>query len=302
MKNKIILSNEARLKMKYFVAKAPGEISGLCKSEIRDNGDVYVTDCIIFEQESSASRTIISDQAMAQFLTELVRAKDKPENWNIWWHSHGTMDVFWSKTDSKTIEDHTNQSYLISIVTNKKGEYKARLDIFPTDHSPFKQETFCTYDDLKIEEEFGTGEYDEQKNKIIEIINNARAALKEINELENENPEIKAWCESEIEKKLKNPVAIIPKIANSNFNRSLFDNRDFNDWGKKNENQRSKEEEREEIENALGFNEDYSYNADKEFEQYNDYYDEVFPEQHWYIGDDGLMHRQSNGKLLVGMI
>ncbi len=47
-----------------------------------------------------------------------------------WWHSHANAGVFWSPTDVSNIERLEPDGYLISIVTNKKGDKKCRVDLF----------------------------------------------------------------------------------------------------------------------------------------------------------------------------
>lgn len=148
---KIILTKKAELKLKYFVDLTPGEISGLGKTRIKDE-EIIVEDIIIFEQTCTSASTIIEDGAQAKFLFELMKKEEDPSNWNLWWHSHASMGVFWSTTDDATIKDHREQTHIISLVTNKKGEFKARLDIFPKDESPFSKFLFHTVD-LEVQRE-----------------------------------------------------------------------------------------------------------------------------------------------------
>jgi hypothetical protein len=52
------------------------------------------------------------------------------------------MGVFWSTTDDKMVSGMANgNGYLVSIVTNHKGDFKTRFDIYPTDKSPFNYVT-----------------------------------------------------------------------------------------------------------------------------------------------------------------
>jgi hypothetical protein len=52
-----------------------------------------------------------------------------PELVKVWWHSHGNGACFWSGIDSSTIELFNN-SWMVSIVGNRLGDYKARVDIY----------------------------------------------------------------------------------------------------------------------------------------------------------------------------
>ena len=113
---KIILTKKAQLKLKYFVELAEGEISGVGKSRF-EGENIIMEDVIIFKQECSSARTILDDEAQAKFMYEMIKADEVVEDWNIWWHSHASMAVFWSATDDATVKAHSGQDYLISLVT-----------------------------------------------------------------------------------------------------------------------------------------------------------------------------------------
>jgi len=133
---KLILTNNAYLKIKYYIECTNLEISGLGKSTF-DGENIIVEDIMIFKQECSPASTVLDDKNQAQFINQVMKKKQKIEDWNVWWHSHADMDVFWSGTDENTIRSHSNQTNLISLVGNKKGKFKARLDLWPKDNSPF---------------------------------------------------------------------------------------------------------------------------------------------------------------------
>ena len=141
---KIILTKKAQLKLKYFVELAEGEISGVGKSRF-EGENIIMEDVIIFKQECSSARTILDDEAQAKFMYEMIKADEVVEDWNIWWHSHASMAVFWSATDDATVKAHSGQDYLISLVTNKAGEFKARVDSFAITR-PFNIKVFSTTD------------------------------------------------------------------------------------------------------------------------------------------------------------
>jgi len=125
----LILSKKAYLKLKYFVKNTPGEISGMGRVVVENNSFV-VKDLDIFEQECSGAFTELKEKAMAKFLYEKTKANEDVSEYHLWWHSHNDFGVFWSGTDEKTIETTTSNSFLVSIVANKKGEMLSRLDIF----------------------------------------------------------------------------------------------------------------------------------------------------------------------------
>lgn len=80
----------------------------------------------LLDQECSSGETEISEEA----LEKLALSKWSTRA-NVWWHSHVNMGVFWSGQDDATIEAlGRTYPWLISIVVNKKREYKARMDYF----------------------------------------------------------------------------------------------------------------------------------------------------------------------------
>lgn len=198
----IIISHEASLKLKYFIDIADGEISGIGKSEIDEDGTIHLVDLEIIKQKCTAANTTIDDDAQAQFFLDLRKKGENIKNWNVWWHSHANLAVFWSQTDDDTIRNHSSvQTYLVSVVSNKKQEFKARLDIFPKDTSPFKIQTVSTHD-LDVEIEY-SDQLSKQREKLNTIIENAKEKLNELDKLESENPRIEKYCRKEIESKVE---------------------------------------------------------------------------------------------------
>lgn len=180
-KGLLLIDEQAWMKLKYYVQSTPGEISGLGKAEIDpETGVITAVDFRIFEQVSSAAHTQISDEAQAKFMLELMQSGEDMVNWCIWWHSHGELSSFFSHTDVTTINSHQNQDFLISLVTNRRAESEARLDIWATDNSPFKIRTQYTRDlDVVI--------------------------------AESEDLELKAEIEAEVKTKLKAPLPVVVK-------------------------------------------------------------------------------------------
>lgn len=203
---KIIINDKANLKLKYFVSLVDSEISGMAKS-IWDKKEevIYITDFIIFEQDVSSATTLITDEAIAKFTYELMKKGEKTEEWNVWWHSHADMGASWSEKDEATINEHTNQGHLISLVTNKAGDIKARLDIFPKDTSPFKKTSYCTFDIKDIEIEENT-KLIKEKEKFIKIIEEAELEIEELEEKHTDNKKIENFCQKEIDSKIKNKI------------------------------------------------------------------------------------------------
>lgn len=122
--------------MRLFVQELDYEISGMGKAHFdKEIGAWVVTEVRIFEQEVSAGTTDLEGEDIAKFATSLIENDESLEEWCLWWHSHNSMGVFWSGTDTNTMNENPFSSeYMLSIVTNNKEEYKARLDIYSPCH------------------------------------------------------------------------------------------------------------------------------------------------------------------------
>ena len=124
----IFIAPLAFQKLKTYIEICPVEISGLGQVEVREDRFV-VTDLSLIPQKVSPSETELDSQHVCEFLSQcLVQGKD-PASLRVWWHSHGEMDLHWSRTDQETIKAFPGE-YLISIVGNKRGQFLCRLDIF----------------------------------------------------------------------------------------------------------------------------------------------------------------------------
>lgn len=140
---KVVLSELANRKLKYYIDNIDYEISGLGLVEKREDGSLYVPDIFLLTQEVSGAETDLDPAAVAKFLDDKLQEKiivdgeevDFPvENIKLWWHSHVNMGVFWSGTDSATCNRLDNESpeenWYLSIVGNKRGDRLARVDVF----------------------------------------------------------------------------------------------------------------------------------------------------------------------------
>jgi proteasome lid subunit RPN8/RPN11 len=131
---KLLITPQAHERIRAFTMLAKGEISGLGKIEIDGDDNFIVTEVEIFDQEVSGAHSTIETAALAKFQTERVQAGESMKQWTLWWHSHADMSVFFSTTDTNTIDSSREFPYLVSLVVNKKGDSKARLDIFHPVH------------------------------------------------------------------------------------------------------------------------------------------------------------------------
>ena len=128
------ITKKAYLKMKYYIEGCEDEISGfgkVTKTLNEDNEEEFkITDIEIMKQTVSGVSAIIDEETIAKFLYEKTKRNQSTAPYRVWWHSHATMNSFFSTTDDSTIDKSTEFPYLISIVSNHKHEIKARIDIF----------------------------------------------------------------------------------------------------------------------------------------------------------------------------
>jgi hypothetical protein len=129
----IFLSQHIYHKMLSYALASRGEISGFGKTQVvKHGGDVRVdvVDVRIFNQTVTAAHTRLPTDPLTQFFLELLRLGERPERWNLWWHSHCDMPVFFSSEDQSTVSERFARSpRLFSICINKAGEMVARQDV-----------------------------------------------------------------------------------------------------------------------------------------------------------------------------
>jgi proteasome lid subunit RPN8/RPN11 len=217
----LVIQKQAYLKLKYYIDICDDEISGMGKSFVNEEGDIVMTDLVIFDQEVTGVHTEIDDESMVKFINELMDKKESPADWNIWWHSHADMKAYFSSTDDATIKSHSNhQTYLISLVGNKEEEYEARLDIFPKDESPYKLGKFHSKRELKVFiEKDDNEENKEEIEKLEEKLEEAKeTAEKFITNIEQQisvlkkedDPDLRKECEKEVKEKVRKKI--VPKL------------------------------------------------------------------------------------------
>lgn len=127
-KPKIFFTVEARQKIDKYIELAEGEVSGFGLVD-RIGKNFLVSQIYIHEQEASAADVDINSKVLAKFQYEIIKNGLPPETIKLWWHSHADFSPFWSGTDKETIE-LLSQKWMLSIVGNKAGHWRTRLDIF----------------------------------------------------------------------------------------------------------------------------------------------------------------------------
>lgn len=128
---KIILPIPVYHKMLAYAQASEGEISGFGRTRTetkRGKTVVTITDVRIFKQTVTEAHTELDKDGLAKFIVELIKLGEKPQRWNLWWHSHHDFSVFFSSVDTGTIDALSKNSRLYSICINKKGELTGRVD------------------------------------------------------------------------------------------------------------------------------------------------------------------------------
>lgn len=122
----IKISALATQKIGHWVEIAKGEVSGLGIVKKLSDRTLVVEDAILLKQVCSSSHTKLDSSSLHTFLQDC----EDPSLYRFWWHSHASMECFWSGTDIETINLFCNADFLISAVVNKSRNWRVRLDIY----------------------------------------------------------------------------------------------------------------------------------------------------------------------------
>ena len=123
----VLIAPEAEQRIRHWVDLARGEVSGLGTVIPHDDG-LSVQEVYLLEQQCSGSHTELDDGAVAALLVNLDAKGVDTGAVRFWWHSHGTMQSFWSATDDSCIEGLANDNYMVSLVTNQHRQDRVRID------------------------------------------------------------------------------------------------------------------------------------------------------------------------------
>lgn len=126
---RLYLLPEVEERIRHYTELAAGEVSGLGTVEEFDGG-FLVTDLFLPKQTCSPGGTDLDQDSVATLILEMDQAGKDAGTLRFWWHSHGNLNTFWSHTDEECINNLANGDYVLSMVTNKRGQVLARLDIF----------------------------------------------------------------------------------------------------------------------------------------------------------------------------
>jgi len=147
----------------------------LCATEISGFGIISQTgplrfnleDVFIFEQEATDVHVTVSDEVMHRQLFQLDQAGLKISTVRFQWHSHVNMPAYMSMVDTDNIDRYPGD-WMISMVINKRGEFKTRLDVFKPFRLTFPVKVVVKIDPIEeltneIRSEIGRKVKDERK-------------------------------------------------------------------------------------------------------------------------------------------
>ena len=135
--------------------KHKAEIGGMLIAEPmkgKDNETYWIMkDPVILKQEITAGNTHLDKDALAEYYTK-VADKYKEGFKFVWWHSHHTMEAFFSGTDENTILENSNSDFSFALVVNLKEEYKFRVSIWKMFPAQIDYE-ITIIDDFKLDQD-----------------------------------------------------------------------------------------------------------------------------------------------------
>jgi len=118
---RVFLPAEIYLKLLVLAKHSEVECAGLLCGKTHDNS-IEVEDAVLLRQEGSMSNVKIDDSAIQKFMIEDGRKVVG------WFHLHlNNQPPFFSQIDHKTSNIFAQAGFCLSIVINRKGEYRASV-------------------------------------------------------------------------------------------------------------------------------------------------------------------------------
>jgi len=110
--------------------KHKSEIGGMSVMIEDKEGDWELQEPVILKQEISGGNTVLDKDALAVYYTKEAKKMGNKNFRFCWWHSHHTMNAFWSSTDLTAIDEFEDGDFSFALVVNLKGEYKFRVSVW----------------------------------------------------------------------------------------------------------------------------------------------------------------------------
>ena len=139
---KFIIQEKAWNTMQQFASiaydKDKNEVSGLIpyklvKHPVSDEKVYELFDPVILKQENTGTTTELDGEAIRDYQIK-AGMKYGTDIKFCWWHSHHTMDAFWSGTDQNEIDAWENDSWSLALVVNLYQEYKLNVSVWQPIH------------------------------------------------------------------------------------------------------------------------------------------------------------------------
>lgn len=134
---KIILSEKAYEKMKYYVKYSDKEV-GWLGSVTKNESTYIVTDVYLVEQEVNGTTCELSPEGIINLYLEREKS-GKPNDIKFWGHSHVNMSTAPSSQDDTQFEEFiSNNDFFIRLIMNKNDNIN--LSLFDKDKNIFVTE------------------------------------------------------------------------------------------------------------------------------------------------------------------
>ena len=113
---------------KTAYARYGTEVSGFAPIVVQDNNLVFLEPKVL-KQSCTPALTTINKEAFNEYMIDtLIELKEQGYEHDqivqCWWHSHHTMDAFWSGTDHACIKQYAEEGPIFALVVNNKRQYK----------------------------------------------------------------------------------------------------------------------------------------------------------------------------------
>lgn len=107
------------------------EITGLGTVEELGKGKFLINSMYLFDQKVSKARCEATGPgALIELCERMEKDGKNPANMKVWWHSHNSMGVTPSGQDDETGRNFCSNGFLISLISNHKGDLYSKMNIF----------------------------------------------------------------------------------------------------------------------------------------------------------------------------
>ena len=110
------------------------EIGGMCIAKKDKDNDWIISNPVIVKQVVTAGDCQLDKDELSKYYVDAAN-KHGVDIKFVWWHSHHTMGVGWSGTDTKTMEEFKSGDWSMSLVVNLKREYTFRVSWWTPIHA-----------------------------------------------------------------------------------------------------------------------------------------------------------------------